>query len=252
MENELVSIITPMYNGAKYVSETIESVLAQTYTDWEMLIVNDGSKDNGPEIVEKYAKKDSRIRLINQENGGSANARNHGIREARGRYIALLDSDDVWESDFLEEQLKFMKENNAELVYSSHKRIDENGKECLRPYIVKGSIGYKDLLRTCSISCLTGLYDTKTWGKIYLREELNSLRDDYVYWLTIIKKTGIAYGNEKVLASYRILGNSASRKKKKVIKPQYKVYREIEKLDIFHSLFYLICWAYYGYMKYHK
>ncbi|HAP03774.1 MAG TPA: teichuronic acid biosynthesis glycosyl transferase, partial [Lachnospiraceae bacterium] len=94
--NEKVSIITPCYNGAKYIGETIESVLAQDYKDWEMLIVNDGSSDNSAEVISSYAEKDPRIRLINQPNGGSANARNNGIRQATGRYIALLDADDLW------------------------------------------------------------------------------------------------------------------------------------------------------------
>lgn len=116
-QEKLVSIITPCYNGERYVSQTIESVLAQTYTKWEMLIVDDGSKDNSARIIKDYCKKDSRIKLIQQPNGGSANARNHGIREAKGQYIALLDSDDLWEKNFLDEQIKFMQEKNAACVY---------------------------------------------------------------------------------------------------------------------------------------
>lgn len=104
MKPGLVSIITPCYNGAKYIGETIDSVISQTYPDWEMIIVDDGSKDNSAQIVREYAEKDSRITLVQQENAGSAAARNNGIRRAEGQYIALLDADDLWHPDFLEKQ----------------------------------------------------------------------------------------------------------------------------------------------------
>ena len=252
MKNNLVSIITPMYNASRFVSQTIESVLAQTYLHWEMLVINDGSKDNSVEIVEKYAQKDSRIKLIHQDNAGSAVARNNGIRQAAGRYIALLDADDLWEPVFLESQLSLMAKTGGQLVYASHKRIDQNNCEILKPFIVEGKVGYKDLLRTCSISCLTGLYDTSVFGKVYLKEELKSLRDDYAYWLEIIKNVKTAYANPRVIASYRISGNSMSRNKLKVIKPQFEVYYKVEKLGLFRSLFYLFLWAVYGFLKYNK
>lgn len=138
-----VSIITPCYNASRFISQTIDSVLSKTFTDWEMIIVDDGSKDDSSEIVEKYVKKDSRIRLIQQPNGGSANARNHGIREATGRYIALLDADDLWLPQFLEKQIEFMKEKKAICVYSSYKRIDENSNEILKPLICRPFVNYK-------------------------------------------------------------------------------------------------------------
>lgn len=251
-DNRKVSIITPLYNGERFVAKTIESVLAQTYRDWEMIVVNDGSKDNGPAIVEEYCRKDSRIQLFSQPNGGSASARNNGIRRATGRYIALLDADDVWMPFFLESQLALMSEKDAVLVYGSHKRIDENDKEILRPFIVPERVTYKDMLKTCSISCLTGLYDTKPYGKVYLRENFKSLRDDYIFWLEIIKKCGVAYGNQRIVGAYRILGQSTSRNKKKVIRPQFRVYREVEGLGLVKSLYYLACWALAGYDKYRR
>lgn len=189
MEKGLVSIITPMYNGGRYVAQTIETVLQQTYPYWEMIIIDDGSKDNGPAIVQAYADKDPRIQLYAQANGGSAAARNNGIRRAKGQYIALLDSDDLWHPDFLEKQIKLMKDKEVLLVYSSHSRIDEENREILAPFIAPEKVDYNSMLKTCSISCLTGLYDTSVYGKIYLREEFKSLRDDYIYWLEIIKKS---------------------------------------------------------------
>ena len=153
MQDSLVSIITPLYNGEKYLAQTIESVLAQTYKEWEMIIINDGSTDQGEQLARSYAQKDDRIQVYSQENAGSAAARNNGIRRAKGRYIALLDSDDLWEPWFLERQLRLMHEKNCQLVYAAHKRIDENGEEVLQPFFPPLSVTYKDMLRTCSISC---------------------------------------------------------------------------------------------------
>lgn len=252
MEKGLVSIITPMYNGERFVGQTIESALNQSYSNWEMIVIDDGSKDNGPDVVRKYGLSDPRIRLISQANAGSAAARNNGIREAKGQYIALLDADDTWNSNFLEKQLQLMKEKHASLVYSSHTRIDEHSVEILKPFIVPEKISYKDLLKTCYISCLTGLYDTEKFGKVYLREDMRSLRDDYVYWLEIMKKVKVAYGNKEILANYRILGSSASRKKSKVIVPHFKVLYKVEKLGLVRSLYYLANWAVISFFKYKK
>ena len=137
MKKDLVSIITPVYNGAKYVRETIESVLKQTYTNWEMIIVDDGSKDKSADIVNEYVLRDSRIRLLRQANGGSASARNNGIRNANGQYIALLDADDLWEANFLDSQLTLMRKENAIVVHASYKRINEKSEEILPEYCVR-------------------------------------------------------------------------------------------------------------------
>lgn len=249
-EKELVSIITPMYNGERFVAKTIESVLNQNYTKWEMIIIDDGSKDNSPTIVEEYSKKDKRIQLVRQKNAGSGAARNNGIRRAKGQYICLLDADDTWENNFLEEQIKLIKEKDATLVFSSHNRIDENDNICLKPFIVPEKIDYNSLLKTCSISCLTAMYDISKFGKFYLREDFKSLRDDYILWLEIIKKCKVAYGNKKILANYRVMQSSTSGNKKKVIKPQFLVYRKVEKLGLLTSCYYLMWWAYYGMKKY--
>ena len=252
MQDKLVSIITPVYNSEKYLSQTVESVLSQTYTDWEMLIVNDGSSDSSLEIANAYSAKDPRIKVFLQENKGSAAARNNGIRHAQGRYIALLDADDLWEPWFLKQQLSLMHEKNCQLVYGAHKRIGSNNEELLQPFIPPKRIYYRDLLRTCSITCLTGLYDTVPYGKVYLHEEFRSLRDDYVYWLTILRQCGVAYGNQGVVGSYRMLDTSLTAHKFKMIGPQYRVYRKVEKLGVIRSLYYLCCWAVNGLFKYWK
>lgn len=252
MNDKLVSIITPVYNGERFVAQTIESVLRQTYPHWEMLIVNDGSKDASLDIAQRYSTQDSRIRVIDQANAGSAAARNNGIRQAQGRYIALLDADDLWEPTFLESQLRFMAENNAQLVCSAHKRVDEEGTEILRPYYPPQHATYRDMLRTCSITCLTGLYDTVPYGKFYLREDFRSLRDDYLFWLEIMRKTGIVYGNQEVLGSYRMSAKGVSHNKRRMVRPQYMAYRRGLGMGVLPSLYYLCCWAWAGFMKYRK
>lgn len=252
MQDNLVSIITPLYNGERFLSQTIESVLRQTYAQWEMIIINDGSKDNGEAIAQAYAQKDPRIQVFSQANAGSAAARNNGIRRAQGRYLALLDADDMWEPDFLEAQLHLLQAKQAVLVCGAHKRIDGEGNEILRPYFPPEIITYKDLLKTNSISCLTGLYDTLPFGKVYLHEEFHSLRDDYIYWLEIIKKAGVAYGNQRVVASYRMTNTSVTHNKLAMIRPQFRVYRQVEGLGFCKSCYYLGCWAVNGLRKHRK
>ena len=250
MTTGLVSIITPCYNGEKYIAQTIDSVIAQTYKEWEMIIVDDGSKDGSADLVRKYMESEPRIKFIQQANAGSAAARNNGIRNCEGQYIALLDADDLWEPEFLEEQIKFMKEKNATCVYCSYKCIDEDSNEILSPVICKEEITTKDMMITNYIGCLSGLYDSSKHGKVYLREELKSMRDDYAYWLDIVKLDDKAYGNQKILARYRVLANSTTGNKKKLIGTQYKFYREYLKLGVVKSTINLVRWGLMGLKKY--
>ncbi len=256
METRLVSIVTPMYKGADFVGETIQSVLAQSYTDWEMIIVDDCSPDQGAGIavVSSYAKKDPRIHLIaSKENRGSSGARNIALKAARGRYIAFLDSDDLWHPDFLEKQLAFMQEKNAAVVFSSYRRIDEKSKEeILSPFIVPARVNYKSLLKTCPIFPSTAIYDTSKIEKIYFNEALGSLRDDYVYWLSMLRGGGYAHGNPEILVDYRLRKSSVTANKKRVVKPQWNVLRKVEHLSPIRSAYYLCCWAVISYFKYRK
>ena len=247
---DLVSIITPCYNGEKYISQTIRSVLEQTYGNWEMIIVDDGSSDSSADIVRSFA--DPRITLLQQENAGSAAARNAGIRAARGRYIALLDADDLWEPEFLKEQLAYMEANHAACVCCAYRCIDESGKEVHPPVIPKEVITVKDMLVRNHIGCLTGLYDTSRHGKVFLDESLKSIRDDYAFWLTIVQKGGIAYGNPQCLARYRVFENSTTGNKRKLIAKQYDFYRNYLKLSVPKSLTNLLHWGMAGLKKYKR
>lgn len=253
MQNDkLVSIITPLYNSERFVAQTIESVLAQTYQAWEMIVINDGSKDKGPDIVRRYAEKDKRIRLLEQPNGGCASARNHGLREAQGRFYCFLDSDDYWDPEFLEEQLRFMAEKKAAIVTCSVRRVDENGTAILSPQIVPERMDYFDILKSCNLPCLATVIDAKRLHDIRFREELHNLRDDYALWLSLMKQTDYAYGNQQVLANYRISANQVTGNKRKVIIPQFMVNYKVEKLGLIRSLYYLAHWAWNGYMKYRR
>ena len=251
MENSLVSIITPCYNGEKYISKTIESVLNQTYSNWEMIIVDDGSKDRSATIVKGYQEKDARIKFLQQANAGSAAARNNGIKHAEGRYIALLDADDVWKNNFLQEQIEFMKKKNTICVFSSYDRIDENSEPIQHTTKAKPFITKKDMRVMNQIGCLTGLYDASKYGKVYLKEELNSIRDDYAYWYDIVSLENKAYGNPKSLAMYRVLNDSTTGDKKKLIGKQYFFYRRYLKENPLVASVNLVRWGIAGILKFH-
>ncbi len=256
MNNELVSIITPMYKGAAFVGETIRSVQAQGYKNWEMIIVDDCSPDNGAGIaaVKEFSDNDSRIILIeSKENKGASGARNTALHVARGRYIAFLDSDDIWHPDFLEKQLSFMAENEAALVFSSYRRIDENTKEeILKPFVVPPKVTYKSLLKTCPIFPSTAIYDTQKSPKILFNEALGSMRDDYVYWLQMLKTIPEGFGNRKILVDYRMRKTSVTGDKRKVIKPQWNVLYKVEKIGLLRSVYNFTCWAFISFLKYRK
>lgn len=250
-----MSIITPMYKGAAFVGETIQSVLSQEYDNWEMIIVDDCSPDGGAGITEvKKYTHDPRIKLIeSKQNRGSSGARNIALKEAKGQYIAFLDSDDIWHPEFLEKQMAFLHKKEAPLVFSSYRRIDENTKEeLLRPFIVPEKVSYKSLLKTCPIFPSTAIYDTSKTPKIFFNEDLGSMRDDYVYWLKMFKDISYGYGNPEILVDYRMRKSSVTGNKSKVIKPQWNVLHKVEKLGLIPSAYYLLCWAFISYFKYRK
>ncbi|WP_198305540.1 glycosyltransferase family 2 protein [Arcobacter vandammei] len=236
-----VSIVTPLYNCSDYLEQTIQSILYQTYQNWEMIMVDDCSKDNSIEIAQKYVAQDNRIKLIKLErNSGAAVARNRAIEEAKGRYIAFLDADDIWKAEKLEKQIYFMQKNNYSFTYTAYEKIDENG-------VVFGKIGvplkvsYNQLLKTCVIGCLTAVYDTEKLGKIYM--PTNTKREDFATWLSILKKIDFAYGIKENLSQYRVYENQSSGKKAKMAKENWKLYRDIEKLNLLKAGY---CFSHYA------
>lgn len=245
---DLVSIITPSYKSRDYIAETIKSVQSQTYKNWEMLIIDDNSPDDSNIIIEKFMERDNRIKLIKLDrNQGPAIARNIGISNAKGKYIAFLDSDDLWCPQKLEKQINFMKKNNIYFSYSSYFVIDKSGKT-IGKFITRENADYKSLLKTNYIGCLTVIYDCEQIGKIFMPENLDK-HEDYVTWLNIIKKIGNAKGIIEPLAYYRVRENSFSASKITVAKYQWKIYREIENLNLFKSMYYYIHYIYNGIKK---
>lgn len=231
-----VSIITPVYNSGKYIRETIESVLSQTYTNFELILINDKSTDESLNICKSY--NDNRIKIIDlKENVGVCSARNIGTEHASGRYIAFLDSDDVWLSDKLSKQIKFMEKSQSEISCTEYERVDENGEKI--GYIsIKEKISYEDMLKNNYVGCLTVVYDTYKIGKMYF-EKINK-NEDYLLWLKIIKKVQYIYGLCENTAKYRVIRGSRSSNKFKVVLSRWEIYRKYEKLNIFSSFYYII------------
>lgn len=249
MKKNLVSIVTPCYNAEKFIGQTIDSVLAQTHTHWELIIVDDCSSDSSVEIVERYTHWDKRIKLIRQpeRKDDVALSRNKAIEEACGQYIAFLDADDLWLPNKLEKQLAFMREHDLSFTYSSYQLMNESG-EYLGEFLTQPQISYHFLLKTNCIGCLTAIYDVEKIGKIYMQNAYK--REDYATWLHILKQIQSTQGMLESTAQYRIYNHSVSANKLKMAYYQWKVYRENEHLGIFKSVYYFLNYAFYGFLKY--
>ncbi|WP_078431850.1 glycosyltransferase family 2 protein [Metabacillus halosaccharovorans] len=236
MDKPLVSIITPSYNSTKFIPATIDSVLSQTYEHWEMLIVDDCSKDESRNVIRKYADGDSRIKLIElTENSGAAIARNTAIKAARGKYVAFLDSDDLWVPTKLEKQIGFMEENEYAFTYSKYQLMDVDGQKLDRVIDIPDEIDYNGLLSNTIIGCLTAVVNIEKTGPI----EMPNIRtrQDFALWLSILKRGIKAHGLQEVLAYYRLVPGSISSNKVKAAKQTWKVYRDVEKLSLIRSVF---------------
>lgn len=245
----LVSIITPTFNSAKYIAETIQSVQKQTYQNWEMIIVDDGSSDNTDTIINQIALTDKRIQFYKlEQNSGPAIARNKGIENAKGNYLTFLDADDIWFPTFIENSIKAIQKTEIPFVFSSYKRSNENLEFVYSDFIVPKKVTYTDILKTNSISCLTAFLDIDKLGKKYM--PIIKKRQDMGLWLQYLKEIPYAYGVQETQAIYRIRENSLSRKKSDLLKYQWQFYREVEKLNVVQSAYYMLHWMYRGFLKY--
>jgi len=227
MSKELVSIITPAFKAAPYVSATISSVLRQTYDNWEILVVDDGSPDDTSEIVETIAATDRRVRLIRQENAGPAMARQMALDHASGRYIAFLDRDDLWLPEKLERQLSFMSDLNACLSFTAFRRISADGSLVGRVVEIPSELTYHQLLGNTAIATSTVLVDRDKSGPLKMR---NTYYDDFALWLDILRPGRVGYGLNEDLMRYRVLTGSVSRNKLRSARMVWKTYRELENL----------------------
>lgn len=243
MSNPTVSIITATFNSQRFVKETIDSILAQTYTDWELIITDDESSDSTIDILESYSRMDKRIKIYRlKTNSGAGVARNNSIKHSQGRYIAFCDSDDQWMPNKLQKQIDFMTLYDCALTYSSYKLINEIGDK-LGQVLAKKSLNYKEMLRNNYIGCLTAIYDTDKVGKVYM--PIIRKRQDWGLWLKILKKDRIALGIIDTLAIYRVRSSSLSNKKKSLIKYNFNIYRKVEKFSIIKSSFLIIQFTYF-------
>lgn len=233
-----VTIVTPIFNAEKYIAETIESILRQSFEGWELILVDDCSEDASEYIAKSFVASDPRIKLISlEENSGAAVARNAGITAASGRYIAFLDSDDQWTKDKLEKQLDFMRKNECALSYTWYECVDEFGGKIGKVYKPPSELTYAELLRSNQIGCLTAMYDTAKLGKILM--PLIRKRQDYGLWLRILKRVDKAYCLPEVLAYYRQRAGSISSNKLEMLKYNWALYRDVENLTLPKSAYYL-------------
>ncbi|WP_226086886.1 glycosyltransferase family 2 protein [Mesobacillus sp. S13] len=234
----LVSIITPTYNAAKYVRETIHSVKAQTYQDWEMIIVDDASTDGTVEIVKHEMTSEPRIKLIElKTNGGPAEARNTALGCANGTYLAFLDSDDIWLPEKLEKQLDFMKRNKIAFSYTDYRLMTDDGKLTDVIFSVPNKLEYKSLLKNTMIGTLTVVIDKNMVGEFRM-PLYRDCSEDYGLWLHILSSGIVAYGLNEDLAVYRKCEKSLSSNKFKSAKKTWNTYRKVRHINIPTALWY--------------
>lgn len=244
----LVSVIMPMHNSASFLREAIDSVLAQTYTNWELLIVDDASTDNSLVLANEFAKTDNRIKVIRNEHsiGMPSAPRNVGIKLSKGRFIAFLDSDDIWFPQKLEQQLPLFEDRRVAIAYANYEKIDEYSNRKQRLVNAPDHSTYSSLLKGNVIGNLTGVYDRSKVGTEFIR---NTHHEDYAMWLAILKKGFIAKNTGTVLGGYRITKNSISSQKLKTAGWQWTVYRDVERLSVLKSAYYFVFYAFKAFSK---
>lgn len=230
---ELVSIIMPTFNSEKFISRSIQSVLNQTYYNWELLITDDSSTDNTIEVIESFV--DSRIKLFELEkNSGAAIARNNSIKNSKGRYIAFLDSDDLWLKNKLELQIEFMRKGGYALTYTSYEKFKSLDTFVSNIYSLN-KLSYNDMLKNNYIGCLTAIYDSKILGKVLMPNIKR--RQDYALWLKILKRIDYAYGLDIILSKYRVLETSLSKGFIANLKYTFYLFRDVEKFSFVKAFF---------------
>lgn len=241
---ELVSIIVPVYNAGSYIEETVKRVCAQTYDRWELLLVDDCSGDDSREKIEALCEKDARIRLIAKDrNEGAALARNTGVRNAKGRYIAFLDADDVWLAEKLEKELEFMEEKQAAFAFTGYEFGDEAAKGTGRVVAVPETLTYKKALSRTVIFTTTVMFDTEKIDRELIRmPDIKS--EDTATWWKILRHGYTAYGLNETLAIYRRPGKSLSSNKLAAMKRIWNLYRREEKLPLPYSIYNFVLWAF--------
>lgn len=242
-KEELVSIITPVYNSEKFIKQTMECVLNQTYQNWEMLLVDDCSTDQSAKIISEYSKKDSRFRYIKlDDNFGAAVARNKALKESKGRFVAYLDADDLWDVNKLEKQVYFMLSNKYAFTCTDYEKLNEDGTSLNKIIKIPKKVDYNLFLRNTIIQTVGVMVDTKITGKDILVMPNIRKRQDAATWCQLLKVGYDCYEVPEKLSYYRVVSNSLSSNKFKAIKMNWYWYRKIEKLSLWKT-----CYCFVGY-----
>lgn len=243
MKDGLVSIITPVYNAEEFIVQTIESVQAQTYSDWELLLIDDCSTDSSAELIRSFTDNDNRIRYVKlNKNSGAAVTRNTGLAMAKGRYIAFLDSDDIWKAQKLEKQMELIKEKDIGFVFTSYRYIMQDGSPMSKVARAPEKIDYNGLLKNTIIGCSTVLIDKKIIGDFRMANVRRG--QDTATWLQLLKKTDYAYGIYDDLVWYRVVSGSLSDNKFTAIKRTWNTYRNVEHLSLPKAMYVFVFYAY--------
>ena len=244
-----VSIVTPLYNCQNYISRTINSVINQDFQNWEMIIVDDISTDSGPDIVNEFVLKDSRIKYYKlEEKGFQAGARNKAIQLASGRFIAFLDSDDIWYERKLSIQIDFMKRYNLSLTHTSYDYIDENDTIISFPLIVNDRVKYSSLFFRQEMSCLSVIYDSHKLGKNFMKHLKK--KQDFLLWLDLLKITDYSYGIKEVTCAYRQRKDSVTSRKLPLLLNYIVFLRSNTELNHLQILYYTIIYSFRGLFRY--
>lgn len=243
--NELVSIIVPVYHVEKFIVQTMDCARAQTCENWELLLIEDCGNDNSANLIEEYCNRtgDKRIRLIRQpSNMGAARARNRGLTEARGRYIAYLDADDLWEPEKLEKQMAFLKEKDAAFTFTGYEFANEEGVGTGKIVKVPETLNYKEALKNTTIFTSTVMFDTEKIPKEKLEMPVMKSEDTALWW-RILREGHIAWGLNENLVKYRRAGRSLSSNKLEAIRRIWNLYRKAEGMSVLSSAYHFCFWA---------
>jgi teichuronic acid biosynthesis glycosyltransferase TuaG len=247
MTPAMVSIVMPAYNGAGFIAEAIASVLAQSHQRWELLVVDDCSNDGTGEIARGLGAGDPRIRVLEtRENSGSAAARNLGLRECGGRYVAFLDADDLWNPHKLARQLEYMRERAASFSFTAYRKFSAAGPGGI--VHAQAEVSWRDMLKGNRIGCSTVVLDAQAFPAIAFPTGLGR-QEDYALWLSLLRAGGLAHGLDEPLAAYRVHETSKSSRKLRSVTAQWQVYRRLERLSPLLSAWYLGHYAVRGVLK---
>ena len=245
-----VSVILPVYNASGTIRDTLDSVLRQSYENYELIIIEDCSKDDSLAIVKSYEKVDSRIKVLaNSKNSGVAFSRNKGIQAAIGDYIAFLDSDDIWIEDKLERQVTLLEKTNTQFTCASYDFIDEYNRQRLHPHLVPDELNLKTILKENIILCSTVCADAALLKEHPFRSDY--LHEDYILWLELFKLPIRIVTEQQVLTHYRLIKGSRSHNKLRAASSRWKIYREYLNMNILKSLFYFAQYSINGIKKYY-